>query len=81
MRGAAVELLSSGAVSRRSHRTVLWVTVVVMILLHLDPFEQGQVEPVVAGWIPRDLGYHLAWVVAAAVITFYLCAKVWPDEE
>jgi hypothetical protein len=55
--------------------------VVVMLALHLDPFEQGRVDPVLWGWIPRDLSYHLAWVVAAAAITFYFCAKVWPDKE
>lgn len=81
MHGWADELLSSGAVSRRNHRTVLWVMVVVMLALHLDPFEQGRVDPVLWGWIPRDLSYHLAWVVAAAAITFYFCAKVWPDKE
>lgn len=67
--------------SRRSHRTVLWVAVVVMILLHLDPLDHQQVEPVLLGWIPRDLGYHLAWVFGAALLTFYFCSKVWPDEE
>lgn len=52
-----------------------------MVVAHMDPLASGGVEPVALGWIPRDLGYHLVWITLAAILTFYMCAKVWPDEE
>ncbi len=66
---------------RREHRLIFWVAVCGMLVLHMDPFARGRVDPVVLGWIPRDLGYHLLWITAAAVMTFYLCARVWPDDD
>lgn len=67
--------------SVRAHRIVLAAIVIALVILHMDPWSDGSIEPVVWGFVPRDLGYHLLWVLAATATTFYMCAKAWPEDE
>ena len=65
--------------TRRQHRRIFWVLVVVLAALHVDFFNHGTTLPLIFGWLPTDLAYHIAWVIAAAVLVLYFTRYVWRD--
>jgi hypothetical protein len=67
--------------TRRRHRLVFAVLAAAMFVLHVDPWSSGAIEPVTWGFVPRDLGYHIVWIIAAVLLTFYLCGPVWRETE
>lgn len=64
--------------SRRSHRRLLAVLVVVLLVLHLDVWNHGRAG-LVLGWLPWDLAYHLAWMAAATAVVWYMTYGPWED--
>jgi hypothetical protein len=67
--------------SRRAERRLFWAVVAALVLAHLDPWGGTDIEPVLFGWIPRDLAYPLGWVGLATAVTFWMCARIWRDDE
>ncbi len=67
--------------TRRQHRRIFWVLVVVLSVLHVDFFNHGIPALLLFGWLPADLAYHLAWVIAAALLVLYLTRYVWRDSD
>jgi len=65
--------------SRRGHRTLAATSIAALLVLHVDAWNASRVEPMLLGWIPFDLAYHLAWMVAASLVLFHLTAKVWTE--
>ena len=65
---------------RRGHARVFAALTVALILLHLVHFP-GAFDVAVLGWMPWDLAYHVAWMLAATAAIFYLTAKVWPEAD
>lgn len=63
---------------RRAHARTFAALAIVLTALHLAHFP-GALEVRVLGWMPWDLAYHLAWMLAATALVFYLTARVWPD--
>jgi hypothetical protein len=35
----------------------------------------------VFGWMPYDLAYHLAWMLAATAVVVYMTYGPWKDDE
>jgi hypothetical protein len=68
-------------VPRIDGHALFWAVVLVLLVLHMDPFAGDGIEPVAFGWIPRDLGYHLVWIAVATLTMFWMCARVWRDDE
>ena len=67
--------------TRRHHRRVFWVLVVVLAALHVDFFNHGVSPPPLFGWLPVDLAYHMIWVIAAAALVLYFTRYVWRDSD
>ena len=67
-------------VSRRAHHTLLAVLVTALLVLHIDVWNHGQ-GGLVFGWMPYDLAYHLAWMLAATAVVIYMTLGPWPDDE
>ncbi len=64
-----------------SHRhRVLAVLVGVLLVGHVVQPAPG-IEPMILGWIPWDLGYHLLWMAAAAAVVWFMTDVVWHRDE
>ena len=58
----------------------LAVLVTALLVLHIDVWNHGQ-GGLVFGWMPYDLAYHLAWMLAATAVVIYMTLGPWPDDE
>jgi len=58
---------------------VLHGALVVLVVLHVFPLG-GDSSGMLAGFVPWDLGYHLVWMAAAALVVLYMTGPCWPDE-
>jgi hypothetical protein len=67
-------------VSRRAHHRLLAVLVTALLVLHIDVWNHGR-GGLVFGWLPWDLAYHLAWMVGATAVVWYMTLGPWPDED
>ena len=38
-------------------------------------------DGMIAGWLPTELAYRIAWMVLAWLYLLYFTARVWRDEE
>ncbi|PCC68090.1 hypothetical protein SAMN02745121_04565 [Nannocystis exedens] len=66
--------------SPAAHQRLFAVLAVALIVLHVDTWNAGP-GPLVFGWLPWDLAYHLAWMAAAAVLVFYMTSSaLWPED-
>lgn len=65
--------------SRRAHARIFAGLALALVILHFDACNNHRIEPLVLGWIPIDLAYHLGWIVLATALVFYMTARVWPD--
>lgn len=67
--------------SLAAHRRVFAALVAVMVLLHVDVWNHGRTEPLVLGWLPWDLAYHLGWMALGTGLVFYMTSgALWPDD-
>lgn len=68
--------------SHRRHGRVLAVMVALLVLTHVVQWQPGR-EPMLLGFLPWDLAYHLLWMVAATVVVLYMTEVVWrhPPED
>lgn len=68
-------------VSPRAHRRLFALLTAALIVLHVDPYNAGP-GPLVFGWLPWDLAYHLGWMAAAALLVVYMTSSViWPEDQ
>jgi hypothetical protein len=61
-------------------RRILAVALLVLVGLHLFPPSAGDPHMLIAGFLPWDLAYHLAWILAAALVVIYMTGAPWPDD-
>lgn len=66
----------------RVRRWVFWAGVVALCLAHVWPrwVEDGAPQPLLGGWLPADMAYHLGWIVAAAGWVAFMCGPIWRDD-
>lgn len=67
-------------VSRSRRHVVLGVLVTLLLIGHVVQPAPG-IEPVLLGWLPWDLAYHLLWMAAAAGAVLFMTDVVWRFEE
>ncbi len=53
----------------------------VLLVLHVDVWNQGRGDGLILGFIPYDLAYHLLWMLVAWAVVIYMTIFVWPDEQ
>lgn len=61
-----------------SARICLWLAVAGLLVLHVIPPHRGA-EPVLLGFLPWDLGYHVLWMVGAALTIIFAAEVVWRE--
>lgn len=54
---------------------------VLLLVLHVDVWNQGRGDALILGFIPYDLAYHLLWMLVAWAVVIYMTIFVWPDEN
>ena len=57
---------------------LVYLLAVVLIVLHQDFWNFGEVKPLVFGFLPIGLAYHAAFSCACAVLMFLLVKFAWP---
>lgn len=65
--------------NRRAHAYVAGAWTLALVVAHLWPVTDGNTL-LVAGWMPFELAYRLAWMGAAVALVLYITVWVWPDE-
>lgn len=65
----------------KQHKRLFWIAAAVLSVLHLDVFNHGGSAPLLFGWLPRDLAYHIAWVLVAGVLVLHLTLAIWRRPE
>lgn len=69
-------------VSRAAHRRLFTALTALLLLLHVDVWNAGPAGPLVLGWLPWDLAYHLLWMAAATALVGYMTSSaIWPDDQ
>lgn len=64
-----------------AHRRLFAVLAAALIVVHVDPWNAGP-GPLVLGWLPWDLAYHLLWMAIATLLVFYMTsAAIWPEDQ
>lgn len=54
---------------------------VLFILLHLDLWGWGRIEPVLLGWIPYHIRYHGLLTLLVTFCMVWLVVWVWPRDS
>jgi len=61
-------------------RTVVWLLLVALIVLHQDFWNWRTREPLVFGFIPSGLAWHVGISLAAALVAALAVRFCWPAE-
>ncbi|QDU66418.1 hypothetical protein [Engelhardtia mirabilis] len=59
---------------------VAWTGALVLVALHLDFWRTAQPR-LIAGLVPEELAWRLAWMVLATAYLFWFTARVWRERE
>ena len=62
-------------------RALLYLTVLAVYLLHQDFWFWCEIRPLVAGFLPVGLAYHIAYMFLAAGVMAALVRWGWEDGE
>jgi len=55
--------------------------VAAILIAHNDFWNRDpELEPWL-GWLPADVGYHVAWIVGAAFATWLVSRAAWRDDR
>jgi hypothetical protein len=65
-------------------RVIGWLGLALLVFLHFD-FWRPHESVLMFGWLPRELGYRILWVLLAWAYLGFICRWLWrpanPDEE
>ena len=64
-----------------SARTLIWIAVIALIVLHQDFWFWDTYEPLVFGFLPIGLAYHVGLSIAAAIVWFFATKFCWPVDD
>ena len=59
-------------------RLLLWITVILLIVLHQDFWNWRSARPFVFGFIPVSLFYHICYTLAVSVLMWVMVKSFWP---
>ena len=60
-------------------KTLVWLLVIVLIVLHQDNWLWDDTR-LVMGFLPLSMAYHIGLSVAAAVVWYMATIFAWPDD-
>ena len=58
---------------------VVWLSVLALIVLHHDFWQWNRIEPLLLGWAPVVLWYHVIYSIACIAVVYLLGRWVWPE--
>lgn len=61
----------------RARTALAWAGALTLVALHVMPWHPAGL---VAGWLPAELAWRLAWMGLALVYLLWFCGVVWRDE-
>ncbi len=56
-----------------------WLFILALFVLHHDFWQWDRIEPLLWGWAPVVLWYHVAYTVLCTLAMFLLSRWAWPD--
>jgi len=62
-------------------RTLVWVAVIALIILHQDFWFWDTYEPLVFGFMPIGLAYHVGLSIAASVVWYLATRFCFPVQD
>ena len=65
---------------RNGRALVLYLAVLALCVLHQDFWWWDEAEPLVFGFLPVGLAWHLGISIAAALVWFLMVTVAWPRE-
>jgi hypothetical protein len=60
-------------------RLIAMLSVAILYLLHQDFWFWRSAQPLVLGFLPVGLFYHVVYVLATAVLLWFLVRFLWPS--
>ena len=60
-------------------RLLLWITVILLIVLHQDFWNWRTADPLAFGFLPVGLWYHALYTLAVAGLMWALVRFAWPS--
>lgn len=64
-----------------SARTLIWIAIIALIVLHQDFWFWDTFEPLIFGFLPIGLAYHVGISIAAAFVWFLATKFCYPVDE
>lgn len=63
----------------KTKQILVSIMILVMLFLHFDFWNWGKIDPIVFGWLPIGLFYHVVYCFVFAAILWLLNVLWWPD--
>lgn len=64
---------------RRNRGGLIYVLILIMLALHNDFWLWDRIHPLVLGWMPIGLFYHVAYMIVAVVVLALMVRFAWPE--
>ena len=58
---------------------VVWLFILTLIVLHHDFWQWNRIEPLLWGWAPIALWYHVGYTLLSIAAMYLLGRWVWPE--
>ena len=65
----------AGAAKRR----LVYLLILILLVLHNDFWLWDRVDPLILGWMPIGLFYHVVYLIAALVVLGLMVRFAWPE--
>ena len=58
---------------------IVWMLIFILVVLHHDFWQWDRTEPLLLGWAPVGLWYHVIYSLACIAVIYLLGRWVWPE--
>ena len=58
---------------------IVWLSVLALLVLHHDFWQWNSIEPLLLGWAPVVLWYHVIYSIVCIAVVYLLGRWVWPE--
>ena len=65
--------------TRNWRPAAVWLFILALVVLHHDFWQWDRIEPLLWGWAPVALWYHVAYTFLCILAMFLLGRWAWPD--
>jgi hypothetical protein len=57
----------------------VWLLIITLIVLHHDFWQWDRIEPILWGWAPVALWYHVVYTLLCVAALYLLGRWIWPE--